>query len=505
MSVVRGDVKLRVEMTGDGASAKKAVKDVREEVEKTTKSASLLGDESGAVKGKMDELKGSVGGVNALREGFEQIRSNAFFAVGVVTTLVSGVGALIEALGGASLAMEKWTAAREGMDAGLQQTKSLIEQINRLLGRGPNEFEGLLIKAEERLTNINEAIAAGTLAVEEQREEWDTLTALMPGLALAHDTMLDGLKEDQRDILKLEGDRYKLSKKTEEAYREQARLTREQAELIRFIRGDKALPANDDRTPGAPGEYDPDLSLKGFGDAVRAAQADRARGGRGPRSGAGPGRFVDPADVINPLRSRGTGVEFSSGGPENQMQPRLERVVPLTERLAKALNQVADATLLVAGVMPEYGAALSEIQEITDQVVAGKMALNEAIVAGAVAIAANAAHAVGGVRAEAAVRSAYEFGMGWATLDNPPISAGHFLASGLLGAVAGGAGGSGGAARTSVASSARSTRVSTATQLGETPFQQNIYAPWFGGLQEGSAYLWEVYQRGAGTGYAEAA
>jgi len=176
------------------------------------------------------------------------------------------------------------------------------------------------------------------------------------------------------------------------------------------------------------------------------------------------------------------------------------------EELRDALQGVADATSLVAERMPEMGAALAEVQGITANVISGKMKLGEALAAGGVAIAANAARAIGGVRAEAAVRAAYEFGMGWATLETPPISAGHFIASGLLAAVAGGAGkgGSSGASSSSH-TSPRSTRVSTATTLGEAPLVQNINAPWFGGLQEGGAYVWEMGRRAAGTGYSEAA
>lgn len=115
--------------------------------------------------------------------------------------------------------------------------------------------------------------------------------------------------------------------------------------------------------------------------------------------------------------------------------------------LADALRQVADATSLVAQAMPEMGAALSEVQAITASLSEGKIGLAQAIAASATAVAANAAKAIGGVRAEAAVRAAYEIGMGFATLANPVISAGHFTAGALLGAVAAGAGGgaSGGA------------------------------------------------------------
>ena len=70
-------------------------------------------------------------------------------------------------------------------------------------------------------------------------------------------------------------------------------------------------------------------------------------------------------------------------------------------------------------------------------------AANDALVGGAQAGAAAVAKLIGGVRAEAAVRAAFSVGMGFATLANPVVSAGHFTAAALLGAVALGAGGGG--------------------------------------------------------------
>jgi hypothetical protein len=210
---------------------------------------------------------------------------------------------------------------------------------------------------------------------------------------------------------------------------------------------------------------------------------------------------ADATDAVFGVSSGGGNIALG-GTAANDNSP-LKQAATDAEVFADALGRVGDAVRLVSETMPEFGSALAEIQGITGKVIDGQMKLGPAIAAGATAIVANAARSVGGVRAEAGVRAAYEFAMGWATLETPPISAGHFLASGLLTAVAAGAGGAGasGGSSRGASSSPRSTRVSTATTLGAAPVVQNINAPWFGGLQEGGAYLWEVYGRAAGTGW----
>lgn len=176
-------------------------------------------------------------------------------------------------------------------------------------------------------------------------------------------------------------------------------------------------------------------------DTLQAEQSKRAKAEevtRTPRGGGAASPSLTPTKPQDDFLFEG-----SSGEPDEV----IEYIVEFTssaEHMRDVLQQVAEATRLVASEMPELGSALSEVQAITDKLVEGKISLNGALAAGAAAIAANAAKAVGGVRAEAAVRAVYETAMGFATLATPPISAGHFAAAAMLGAVAGGVGGSGG-------------------------------------------------------------
>ena len=75
---------------------------------------------------------------------------------------------------------------------------------------------------------------------------------------------------------------------------------------------------------------------------------------------------------------------------------------------------------------------------IFEQFREGQLGVAEAVGKGAMEIAAFTAKAIGGVKAEAAVRAVYETAMGFANIANPVVAAGHFTAAALLAGVAGG-------------------------------------------------------------------
>jgi hypothetical protein len=105
------------------------------------------------------------------------------------------------------------------------------------------------------------------------------------------------------------------------------------------------------------------------------------------------------------------------------------------------------ADALTSSLVPalgEVGTVMSAITAQFDRFREGQASLTEALAGGATEIAAFAAKSIGGVKAEAAVRAVYEGAMGFATLANPVISAGHFTAAAMLTGVATGVIGSGG-------------------------------------------------------------
>ena len=106
-------------------------------------------------------------------------------------------------------------------------------------------------------------------------------------------------------------------------------------------------------------------------------------------------------------------------------------------------------------LVPELGAVEQAMQRVTavfDMFRDGQISFAEAVAGSATEVAAAVARNVGGVKAEAAVRSAYHLAMGFGTLATPWISAGHFTAAAMLAGVATGViktggGGGGGASQ----------------------------------------------------------
>lgn len=102
-------------------------------------------------------------------------------------------------------------------------------------------------------------------------------------------------------------------------------------------------------------------------------------------------------------------------------------------------------------LIPELGIVSESMQKVTDgfdKFRDGQISFSEAVATSATEVAASVARSLGGLRAEAAVRSAYNLAMGFATLATPWISAGHFTAAAMLAGVATGViktGGGGGA------------------------------------------------------------
>ena len=398
------------------------------------------GTATAGVGSQLDDLKGKASGVNKVREVFENLRSNAFFVVGAVTGLVeivgTAVGAIVDLVDGANdaaKALAYWEAQQK-------LTNSAIEAGWKALDRFASS------PLEAALADINAQLFKARLTLQDLKNDEDGRRQVLDDIK--------GLRAVQAGIeAQIATDQ---ERQAEALDRIIARMHEAStiAPIISPFTGnadDLAVPVND------LGET-PEMEAARRQRALDAAARMRRGGGSGPRERAGQrgdffgqslgvsGRFATN-DAPSPFKEVDEALlsMFAEGGAaESGGESPLARMATDAEKLRDALQHVADAASLVAHTMPEMGAALGEVQAITAQVVDGKMQLTEALAAGATAIAANAAKAIGGVRAEAAVRAAYEVGMGFATLANPIVSAGHFTAAALLGAVAAGAGGGGG-------------------------------------------------------------
>lgn len=538
MGVTEGTVKIRVEMVGDGTSATKAVKDVTDQADKATAKFKSLGEAAGVAAPKIKSVESAGQMAAKSLSGVTQSIIGGFVgagAGGLLTALTDATSAVIDMVGEFLTSEPKIDSFSSQMIATANDAAKLSAQVTAIGVAAENatrQVVGMGAKTADVYARIarlngNNELAAGlerkaqVLALDDTK---DAIEAQMEAAERKANEAGKILRDTRGEVEK--------ARLNVIASQEALKLRREQglADEVQVSQLGLAVVAHNalaekvaqtefayKQADGAIVEFAEHLgALDALQDTIANKPPPKAEVITKTARGGGL-RLVTNEPITPFVEGDQEGAYIREGDPaapiENMRDSKASaKGVKLAEMrddallLADAMRQVADATALATEQFPILGSALTEIQGVTNSLIEGKMSLTQALIAGGVAAVANTAKAIGGVRAEAAVRAAYEFGMGWATLENPVISAGHFLASGLLTAVAAGAGGAGGGATRGAAPvSSRSTRVSTASSLAEGGVVQNINAPWFGGLQEGSAYLYEVYQRAQGTGFAEAA
>lgn len=146
MAVVNGEVNttVNVRQTGNASNVDDAAKSVR------------------GLNQSMDGLKAGVAPVNKVREGFEQLRSNAAFLVGGVTAVVGAISALAEAFDTSGKKLERWAAQQAAVNATLTTTASLLDDVDVYLGRTAStsvtdKIEAVQKKWAEVVPSIEEA------------------------------------------------------------------------------------------------------------------------------------------------------------------------------------------------------------------------------------------------------------------------------------------------------------------------------------------------------------
>jgi hypothetical protein len=176
----------------------------------------------------------------------------------------------------------------------------------------------------------------------------------------------------------------------------------------------------------------------------------------------------------------------------DETQPVYDFANALTSSLVPALSEVS--------------AAMSEVTAIFDKYREGQIGVAEAVGMGATAIIAASAKAIGGVKAEAAVRAVYEGAMGFATLANPVISAGHFTAAAMLTGVATGVigSGSGGDSKPARGIAARGPNTQQADNGGRDERKTIVINTIFGDKQSIAGAMRQAERSSRGTGYTRA-
>lgn len=407
---------------------------------------------------QMTALKGQAGGVNKVREAFENLRSNFFFVAGAAAGVVASIAGIAQALNTNNIYIAEWESVSKSVTPAIESTKDAVRALREELGElaPQTNLEKILDGLETKLLGLTDKLEKAQAGVTAFESELERVAAFdFTGLA----TTLGAVEDIEKDR------NFALAKAIELTDTLTDATTRYVAALMRV--------PNDANTFVGPSPDAAPNDANTFVGPNPSLAPDRQK----PPGGGG-GRRVAPVykmktvanwdaflealiaesvDVAGMRESEGSAGNSTNLGEGEGMGAAAVRA----NDLADALARVAESTEMVNEAMPGYAAILSEIQVITDKVVEGKMSLNDALVAGGAAIAANAAKAIGGVRLEAAARAVYEYYMGFATLANPVISGGHFIAAAGLTAFAagagvggGGGGKSGGGARASGASSA---------------------------------------------------
>lgn len=443
------------------------LKQVEAQAKKTGGELKTLGEQANRAAPEVVKLSPAVG------EAAKQMGNLSTAIVGgVIGGGVSGVvGALSELIGGLIDVAAEFLSTEPRLDSFSEQMIATANDAAKLsaqidsIGLAASEASKLVAGFGVKIASVSAQIAKmrgqGDLAADFERAAnvaatGDAIKAIEEGMAKAETAANDARKVVLDLRPKLEKARLDVIAAQEQIkYRESLGLgtERQRAQLALAVNAHVALTSKVAETEhayiaasDAVSKMAEELALLDTLQVEQAKRRDAEEVKKTPRGGGNARRDQLPANLFDPIDES---VTFSSGTPyddDNPIKPMeiaITRVIPPAEQLRDVLGQIADATRLVAETMPEMSAALFEVQVITDKVAAGKMGLAEALAQGATAIAANAAKAIGGVRAEAAVRAAYEVGMGFATLSNPVVSAGHFTAGALLGAVALGAGGGG--------------------------------------------------------------
>lgn len=469
------------------------LRQVDAQLKKTAGAMGETGAAAGGVGAKIDALKEATKPINKVREGFENLKANAGLVIGAVVGVVAAVKAMSEAFSYDAEILARWHETQKGVEESLEQTASLIRSTREKLGAAPlSEFQIAGDKIAKNWEDIREQINAAEDAVSVFREElasamrapqgWSGDAARAAATKALSDAMtkLNKLQSAESDLREVNLKLMEREKRTLQDIVRALKDANEQAELFaKLFTNPMSLEVDLGPFSGAGG---PGMGVDKTGFQFRQDMLDalpkpvvnkefpkKSGGGGGPKQTAqegrdavmGTGKWAAPEDKLEAIigdpatrwlerktaeeerlveRSLALAAAMGEGWEEVPAAP-LAAMATDAEKVRDALTQVANSIGLVTDKFPELGSALAEVSAISDKFAAGQATLAEALAAGGVAIVANAAKAVGGVRAEAAVRAAYEVGMGFATLANPVESAGHFTAGALLGAVAAGAGG----------------------------------------------------------------
>lgn len=473
------------------------------EVAKTQTSA--LDAVNGKMKGLAGVAEGAVDGVDKVKSAFDKVLGVVGFVGPAIAGIAAGVVSLVEELGilepKMSRSEEQFWANRDAAKAYAVELKDVSKAIadaesaadssagsfrslaREMLGLVGDETEKAALSRVLDLEELAEReTEVGKKFFEAQRQEAD-LANQLEAQRKARLKTADELRKVDEAILFFQKNR-----NLEHAETMKLRRVLIQDELSDIEDAEKAFERQLEAVTRNVTNLEAVLGLFGQRrEAAEKAAETPARPRGGGRSGVDRRRQeLDRAEreaqaIIDALQMQ-LGAMYEEGLEELELdqelaaeararderrKKELEEARKASEEAMKLQQELADkarfdmtepvfafADALRGSLIPELDAFTGVMDKVMAQFDAfreGQVSLTQAIAAGATEIVASAARSIGGVKAEAAVRAIYETAMGFATLGNPVISAGHFTAAGLLAGVATGVISTGGGAAKSAA------------------------------------------------------
>ena len=473
------------------------------EVAKTQTSA--LDAVNGKMKGLAGVAEGAVEGVDKVKGAFEKVVGVVGFVGPAIAGVVAGIMELVEELGilepKMSRSEEQFWANRDAAKAYVVELKDVSKAIadaesaadssagsfrslaREMLGLVGDETEKAALSRVLDLEELAEReTEVGKKFFEAQKQEAE-LANQLEAQRKARLKTADELRRVDESILFFQKNR-----NLEHAETMKLRRVLIQDELSDIEDAEKAFERQLEAVTRNVTNLEAVLGLFGQRrEAAEKAAETPARPRGGGRSGVDRRRQeLDRAEreaqaIIDALQMQ-LGAMYEEGLEELELdqelaaeararderrRKELEEARKASEEAMKLQQELADkarfdmtepvfafADALRGSLIPELDAFTGVMDKVMAQFDAfreGQVSLTQAIAAGATEIVASAARSIGGVKAEAAVRAIYETAMGFATLGNPVISAGHFTAAGLLAGVATGVISTGGGAAKSAA------------------------------------------------------
>lgn len=540
MALMSGNVRVTVQMDGKGDAPRK-VKETSDALDKTKQSSDAARDAAKGLADRVDSIKGSAGGVNKVREAFENLKGNAGFIIGGIATAATLASVAIDALAGdlfkGSAAMREWETTRGSMADGMKKTTAIAAELRAELDKlqGKNAPTTLDIKTEEandRLLEINRQIAVGEVATKQWSRSLEMMR-LSPAFVFAAESFAEEQKKNNADLVDLKKQQLNLNNLNLDAERERSiESLRQVSALQAYLRGDKStakdevdatLKVDPTKVPGyaAPGTNKPRVGgggskRDGWNDLI--AQQKKYAGFAKDRIAINPDQALidlvgeEGAKAIREAEKRieasapNDGENGASSGAAAKIASDFDLATAAVKRFSDQMAPVLDE------VFPGMGSAVSGIDTIMQAYAAttektGK-AMVQAALTGSTAVIGGVGRMLGGKKGEwiamsiaegAAAAASFAIGDFWGGGQHLVSAAGYAAAAASAGGGGGRStsrgGGGGGSRQTS-----RSTTDRSASQAMPAVV---INGNWMGAAspQETAAEMRALQARGERSGY----